>query len=315
MVLPPPGILLLLLALLLSGCATQTEAVRRDANLPRRVELPSTPFFAQERYQCGPAALAMVLAAAGIAVVPDELISQVYVPEREGSLPPEMLAAARRNGALAMTIGSRLADLLAEVSAGNPVLVLQNLSLPIFPLWHYAVVIGFDLDKGELLLRSGTTERLVMPMSTFEHTWGRSNFWGMMALPPSRLPVTADENDMVSALVAYEKVTIPERARIAYDAARQRWQHNLTLQLGSGNAAYAAGDRRGALMAFRAAALDHPDSAPAFNNLASVLAELGQLDEARLAAQKAVALGGPWRDTAAATLARIEAQQTLKKRP
>ncbi|HTN65174.1 MAG TPA: hypothetical protein VL051_03190 [Burkholderiaceae bacterium] len=71
---------------------------------------------------------------------------------------------------------------------------------------------------------------------------------------------------MVSALVAYEKATIPERARIAYDAARQRWQHNLTLQLGSGNAAYATGDRHGALTAFRAATLDHPDSAPAFNN-------------------------------------------------
>ena len=160
MVLPLRGILLLL-ALLVGGCATQTDTVRHDANLPRRAELASIPFFAQERYQCGPAALAMLLAAAGMAITPDELMPQVYVPEREGSLPPEMLAAARRNGALAMTIAPRLADLLTEVSAGNPVLVLQNLSLPIFPLWHYAVVIGFDLDKGELLLHSGTTERLV----------------------------------------------------------------------------------------------------------------------------------------------------------
>jgi hypothetical protein len=99
-----------------------------------------------------------------------------------------MLAAARRNGAASMTIPPRIDALLAELAAGNPVLVFQNLSLPIKPMWHYAVAVGYDLGRGDIILRSGTTERLVMPLSTFEHTWARSGYWAMVALPPGRQP-------------------------------------------------------------------------------------------------------------------------------
>lgn len=308
--------LVLLLAWLLGGCASQSNALLHNPNpgIPRRSELASTPFYAQERYQCGPAALAMALNAAGIRISPDALAPQVYVPQREGSLQPEMLVAARRNDALAMTIPPRLDALLTEVSAGNPVVVLQNLSLPIFPMWHYAVVVGYDLDTEEIILRSGTTKRLTMPLSTFEHTWKRSNYWGMVTTPPHRLPTTVTEDVAAKALVAYEKTVGSELARQAYATALKRWPHNLTLQMGSGNTAYASGDLREAATAFSMATRDHSDDAAAFNNLASVLAELGQLDEARSAAEKAVALGGPWHTEATATLADIVMRQAGKRR-
>ncbi|HHK0959736.1 TPA: hypothetical protein ACQQQD_006485, partial [Pseudomonas aeruginosa] len=47
----------LLLAALLGGCAQPPES----AALPARVELRDVPFFPQEAYQCGPAALATML--------------------------------------------------------------------------------------------------------------------------------------------------------------------------------------------------------------------------------------------------------------
>lgn len=305
-----PGVLCLLV-LLLTGCATQTRSLLRSApaDLPRHAELASTPFFPQERYQCGPAALAMSLHAAGIAITPDVLVPQVYLPGREGSLQPEMLAAGRRNGAFSMTIPPTLDALLAELAAGNPVIVLQNLSLPPFPLWHYALAIGYDLDRAEIVLRSGTSERLVLPLSTFENTWARSAHWGMVTLPAGRLPASVEEEPTTSALVAFEKAADAARARKAYEAALQRWPHNITLQLGHGNAAYTAGDRVAAAAAFRHAAAEHPESAPAFNNLATVLAELGKFDQAREAAEKAIALGGLWRDAAYATLQQIKTAQ------
>lgn len=304
---------LFLLALALTGCATQTRSLQQaPPNLARRAELSSTPFFAQERYQCGPAALAMSLNAAGIPIKPETLVPQVYLPARQGSLQPEMLAAGRRQGAFSLTIPPRLDALLTEVAAGNPVIVLQNLSLPWFPLWHYAVVIGYDLDRMEIVLRSGTTERLVLPLSTFEHTWARGSYWGMVTLPAGHLPATADEAAVADAAIALEKSADAIHARQAYEAALRRWPHNLALQLGYGNAAYAAGDRTAAAAAFRDASQAHPDSAPAFNNLATVLAELGQFDEARQAAEKAIALDGPWRDAAHATLQSIEAAQRGK---
>lgn len=297
----------ILLVLFLAGCATQTRSLLPStaSALPRQIELASVPFFPQERYQCGPATLAMALNAAGIAVTPEALVSQVYVPERQGSLQPEMLAAGRRNGALSMTIQPKLDTLLAELAAGTPVIVLQNLSLPWFPLWHYALAIGYDLDRAEIVLRSGSTERQVMPLSTFDHTWARSGYWGMVAVPAERLPATADQDAVVGALVAFENAGNAGRARTAYETALRRWPHHLTLQLGYGNVAYAQGDRASAAAAFRRATEDHPDSAPAFNNLATVLSELGQLEQARQAAERAVALGGPWHDEAYATLQSI----------
>jgi tetratricopeptide (TPR) repeat protein len=293
--------------LLLAGCATQTRALlAAPRSGPHLQELGATPFYAQERYQCGPAALAMALGAAGIDASPEALVPEVYLPGREGSLQIELLAAARQHGALAAPIAPRLDALLAELDAGHPVLVLQNLSLPIVPKWHYAVVIGYDLDSGEVILRSGTTRRMTMPLSTFEHTWARSGFWGIVALPPGQLPATTELKTLLPALIAYEKAAPPQSVRLAYGAALKRWPNTLALQLGVGNSAYAGGDRAAAAEAFRQAASSHPDSGAAFNNLAVVLGELGQLAEARAAAQTAIGLGGPWRDEAQATLKTLQ---------
>ena len=300
---------LALLLMLLSGCAaTQTSALRSAAaraDLPRQVELKATPFIAQERYQCGPAALAMTLRAAGFAADADALVPQVYLPQRKGSLQVEMLAAGRRNGAFSMTLPPRMEALLTELAGGTPVLIFQNLSLPIVPKWHYAVAVGYDLDRGDIFLRSGTTERLVMSMATFEHTWARSGYWAMVTLAPGALPKTATEGPAVDALVAYEKNSSPAAARKAYAAGVQRWPGNPALALGLGNTAYAAGDKAAAAEAYQHAVVLHPDSGPTLNNLAVTLMELGRLPEARAAAEKAVALGGQWRAAAQDTLASI----------
>ncbi|MGA0033840.1 MAG: hypothetical protein ACO3HA_10980, partial [Burkholderiales bacterium] len=80
---------------LLAGCAApQTGALRMQvpAGLPAQAELAAAPFFPQEEYQCGPAALATVLAYSGAAATPEVLVPQVYLPGREGSLQTEMLA-------------------------------------------------------------------------------------------------------------------------------------------------------------------------------------------------------------------------------
>jgi hypothetical protein len=87
----------------LGGCATpQVDSVLRDrpAALPASQSI-QIPFFAEQDHQCGPAALAMVLDATGDTVTPQQLVGSVFIPAREGSLPPEMLAAARRHGRLA----------------------------------------------------------------------------------------------------------------------------------------------------------------------------------------------------------------------
>jgi len=296
----------------LTGCVSlpQSEALRGagGAGLPPRAELDTVPFFAQEEYQCGPAALAMALSAAGIDAAPDALTEQVYIPARKGSLQVEMLAGARRHGLLAYELAPELKDVLAEVAAGNAVIVLQNLGLWSFhPYWHYAVVIGYNLEKKQILLHSGTKARRTMAMGLFEFLWIDGEHWAMVALPPRRPPASAREAQYASAAAALEQTGRIAEAHLAYAALRQRWPANLVGLMGLGNTAYALGRTAEAETAFRSAAALHPQSAAAFNNLAQSLADQGKLDAALDAARKAVSLGGASLPAAQATLEQIQA--------
>jgi tetratricopeptide (TPR) repeat protein len=300
---------LLLCVSILSGCATQTRALLHEpqSQLPPRIELSTTPFFAQKLYQCGPAALAMSLGATGIEVSPDEIQPEVYTPARKGSLQPEMLAAARHHGALALTIAPNLNALLTEVAAGHPIIILQNLGLSWLPRWHYAVVIGYDLERKEILLHSGLAARQSMAMRTFEHTWARSQYWGMLVLAPGKLPADLNERRITTAALMFEKAGTPEQALRVYKAAIAKWPDNLMLQLGLGNSAYLLDDLPAAEAAFRSASLRYTDNVPVLNNLATILQEQGKLDEALIFAEQAVALGGPLLEKAQTTLTSIQA--------
>jgi tetratricopeptide (TPR) repeat protein len=182
--------------------------------------------------------------------------------------------------------------------------VLQNLAFSFAPVWHYAVVVGYDLPREEIVLRSGTTRRLEMRLSTFERVWARGGHWAMVALPPQRLPVTAAADTYVAAVVALERLDAAA-ARQAYAAALARWPDHLLAEIGLGNTAYAARDLAAAEAAYRRATNDHPQAADAWNNLAQVLFELRRTDEAQSAAERAVALGGPRLASYQATLKAI----------
>lgn len=293
----------LVLTLLLSACATPqasrltvgpggaSASTQAGAGLPVLALIEDVPFFGQSEFQCGPAALAMIARHAGVQVVPDDLTSQVYVPGRQGSFQAEMLTAARRQSLVAYPLRPELEDLMREVAAGNPVLVFQNLSLRFYPMWHYAVVIGYDRAKKRIVLHSGLNERLDMSLYTFEHTWARGGYWSMVALPPSRLPATARADSFSAAAAGLERVNAAAAA-IAYASALAKWPDTREAMLGLGNAAYAQGQKEKAAARFAEAVQTHPDFADAWNNLAQVRLELGQKDQAAEAAAKAVALGG-----------------------
>ena len=292
---PAAAGVLLCTVLLLGGCATPQVsqlAGRWPPQLPAAAQVRDVPFFAQEDYQCGPAALAMVATAAGVPLDPAGLVEQVYVPARQGSLQVEMLATTRRNGLVAYPLAPRLEALLQEVAAGNPVLVLQNLAFPVSPVWHYAVVIGYDRGRNVLVLHSGRTERMEMSLYTFERTWERSGYWAMLALPPKRLPATVEADAWTAAAAALERAR-PDAAQTAYATALAAWPNQRAALLGAGNTAYTLGQRERAAAAFEAATVAHPDFADGWNNLAQVRLELGQRSAALDAIRRAVALGGP----------------------
>ncbi|UCG67396.1 MAG: PA2778 family cysteine peptidase [Deltaproteobacteria bacterium] len=271
-----------------------------------RVEIPSVPFYPQRNHHCGPAAMAMVLQWATVKVSPEELVSEVFTPSRQGSLQSALIGAARRHDRLAHPIRGA-EELLTELTSGHPVLVLQNLGLSWLPRWHYAVAIGYDTVKGVIILHSGKDPSREVNWRLFMRTWRRVECWGLVVLPPGLLPASGEEHSYMRSALGLEQAGQWEGAALAYGAALRRWPLSLGALMGLGNCRYKLGDLGGAERAFRRATEAHSTSGEAFNNLAHVLAEQGRYDEALQMATQAVDIGGANKSLYVQTLREIQA--------
>lgn len=278
---------LLLCLLILSSCAStpQSRQIQSDGagSLPLSAELTDTPFYPQMQYQCGPAALATVLQAHGVKTTPEDLTKQVYIPEREGSLQIEMTVAARRHNMLPYPLEHRLIDLFTEIAAGNPVLVLQNLGFEWSPQWHYAVVVGYDINKQEIILRSGETRRWVTPLTVFERTWQRADFWALVIVPVGEIPKTSEPLHYLKTAYAFEETGNMESALKAYQSASEHWPDIAVTWIALGNLALANQDWTEAIKAFITASGLDPESVTSWNNLAYALHFHGCNTQAQMA--------------------------------
>ncbi|MDO8907674.1 MAG: PA2778 family cysteine peptidase [Pseudohongiella sp.] len=284
----------LVMAFTLAACVSspQTESLHHaiPAPLSSPVNLSDVAFFPQADYQCGPAALATVLNYSAVAVTPDELVPQVYIPARRGSLQIEMLAATRRYGQIAYVLSGSLSEMLQEVGNGKPVLVMQNLGLSRWPQWHYAVVVGYDLTRSEIRLRSGTIRDYVMPLALFEKTWARADHWAVVALTPGELPVHADEIAYFQRVADFEQSQSGEPAIRSWRAGLQRWPVSRLMSMGLSNQLYAQGNMPEAAQVLQQLLLADAGFASAHNNLAWISLELGDSVAALHHAQRAVEL-------------------------
>ncbi len=273
-------------ALAAAGCA---GTPRFDGTSLPAVELDDVPFFPQTEYQCGPAALATILAHEGLPVDADALAPAVYIEGLRGSLQAELLAATRRHGLVPYRLRPDPDALFTEVGSGKPVLVLQNLGLDRFPVWHYAVVVGFDPTRGDVLLRSGTERRRREPLRRFLRSWARADHWAFVAAPPDEPPVTADAAGWIRAITDAARVLPPSSVDAALDAATSRWPAEPIVLYASAVRAGEAGRWQDAARAYAVLLESDPGNAAARNNLANMLAEGGCFGEALAQARAALA--------------------------
>ena len=290
---PASHLISLVLILLLAGCSTTPEWPSADSANPRlqqRTVLEDVPFYPQERYQCGPAALAMLLNSQGLSTNPEVLRELVYLPGREGSLQVEMVAGARSHDMLVYPLDGELESLLREVAAGNPVLVMQNLLYDWWPQWHFAVVIGFDPQEQTIILHTGTRKRHESSVEVFANTWARSDNWAAVILPPGQIPATASPLTFLRAANDLETTGHTNAAMVAYQAAEQRWRDQPAAILGQGNIAYTRGEVPQARDHFLRLVERFPKEAVGWNNLAHTLGELGCAQAAETAQQCAARL-------------------------
>lgn len=274
------GLLTLIVLAAIAGCVSG-PGLSPEARPQATIELAETPFHPQEAYQCGPAALATVLQASAVDTDPDALVDQVWLPGREGSLQVELVAATRRHGRIAYVLPPHPDALIAELQAGYPVLVFQNLGTGLLPAWHFAVVIGFDPERNQVILRSGTTERETLSLNAFLRTWALADNWAMVALKPGQLPGSANARNYLAAVTDLEQTGQLLAASQGYQTWLNADPDNRVAWFGLGNSLAAMGAWQDARVAYQQLVRLAPDDGPALHNLARAQLHLGCVAAAR----------------------------------
>lgn len=273
-------LLLLLPACYLWGCSVN-PALHIDehgANLPDSA-LVTVPFHPQTALQCGPAALATVLGASGVEVDPEQLAPHVFIPERDGSLQVELMAATRTRGRIPFPLGVDVSELLEELAAGRPVLVMQNLGTRSTPIWHYAVLTGYQQSQNRFRLNSGKDKDLWLGAPAFLRTWDWAGRWAIVTLEPGQYPVrapqTPDPIRYLRPVLDFENVAGITAAQPAWRAAALQWPNASLPALALGNIAYQTGKLEEAVRWYARGLATDGDNPALANNLASALGAAG----------------------------------------
>ncbi len=300
---------LLNLQLYLSGCTAIAVADRIIPKQPQYLASDikiDVPFIEQTDHHCGPAALAMVANYYGNTVTAEQVAQLIYLPEKKGSLQIEMQAAARSLDLVAYKTQLDFASLRAEINAERPVIILQNLALSLYPIWHYSVVTGRSANNDSFLLHSGRHEYYRSAWTTLENTWRRGKYWALIAVPAGDLPGSININDATKAAMDLEKVGKYRAAQLTYAAIAQRWPDKFIAHVGLANTHMQLKEPLAASQAYKHALQLNAQSAEALNNFAYSAFELGCEVTAIEAANCAIRIEGANHKTLSATLSELK---------
>lgn len=285
---------LLVVALNFIGCAThapQTVTLLKSQNrlYPDQTFIKEVPFFKQEQNHCGPASVAMMLKFRGKEIDMQELNAQMYIPGKAGTLQTDISTSISRQGMLSIPVID-LNSLLLELSLGNPVLIFLNLGFEIAPQWHYAVAIGYDLKKPNILLHSGPVEHYEMDLKKFERSWHLGGYWAKVVLSPGQLSVTGTELMHATTASALEQRDMLFEAKKSYESMLTRWPTSLSAFIGMGNVTYTENNFSESQRYLEKATKSHPESSLAWHNLAIAQGANKKLKAAHESSKKALKL-------------------------
>jgi len=145
--------------------------------------IEGVPFYPQQRYMCGPAALASVIGYWGASVDVDEIARRVYDEGRRGALPVDMVIYAKERGFDALYYRGGFDDLRERLSEGTPLILFLNVGFRLYPVGHYIVATGYDDRLGAVLAHSGTAKDRVFTYRELERLWGGTSYSTLLVRP------------------------------------------------------------------------------------------------------------------------------------
>ncbi len=164
--------------LFLCACASSPTVLPDESKM-----LSGVPFFPQEDYQCGPAALATVMnywyirqgGAERIGI--NEITRAIYSPGARGVLPSDLENYPKKKGFSAQQFRGSMGDIRDHIDRGIPLILFVEYGLSFYQLNHFLVVTGYTRDG--IIVNSGRRERETVTNSDLEKVWKKTGYWAL----------------------------------------------------------------------------------------------------------------------------------------
>lgn len=136
--------------------------------------IADVPFFKQDQYDCGPAALACVYNFLGVKQDPQEISDRVFSRQNKGSLNLQMLIDARRQGLVATMYSGSFEKIKQAVDDKTPLILMlaeDEDSL------HYVVVVGYEgEDLSSIIVHDGYEPFKHYKREMVERKWSATGY-------------------------------------------------------------------------------------------------------------------------------------------
>ncbi|WP_309494132.1 PA2778 family cysteine peptidase [Sulfurovum sp.] len=218
----------------------------------------------------------------------NEVDARTLIPKKGGTLQVELVATARANGLFVYPLNPTFEALFAELEKQHPIIVLVNRGYSWYPLWHYAPVTGYDATKKTILMHFSDQHNEALAVETFAALWKRSANWGVVLLPPGKLPASASPKKFLRSAYELEKTGMRDDAIIAYQTALKRWPKDVDILFALANAYYHSHQLTKAEQSYHNLISLKPHHPLALNNLADLLCRTGRSTDALRLLKKAV---------------------------
>lgn len=164
------------------GCAGTNELAKGPS--PGGLLVEGVPFFPQDEYMCGPAALASVIGYYGSARGMNEVAGEVYSKKLKGTLPMDLLIFAKEKGFEAKYYRGSIEDVRESLKRREPLILFLNLGYEFYPVGHYIVAVG--IDEGAIYAHSGTEKEKAFTLRELDKAWSKTGYSTLLVRPKAR---------------------------------------------------------------------------------------------------------------------------------
>lgn len=172
--------LLAIAAAFVMGCAPHTFVMPAPEAGPF---IEGVPFYPQDEYMCGPAALASVIGFYGASGSMDSVAREVYSARLKGTLPMDLLIYAKEKGFEAKYFRGGMDALRESLVRKEPLILFLNLGYDFYPVGHYVVAVGMDEASKVVYAHSGMKEHERFTMKELERSWSKTGYSTLLVRP------------------------------------------------------------------------------------------------------------------------------------